>query len=81
MPNEDDVNDVNRLVDELYGGGDTVPRETIVERARSIDLAPDVQTYFDRLPPGEYSRKQLVETLNREIRERGRAEEVGQFKP
>ena len=53
-----------QLVEGLYGGLERLSRDEIYQRAVAADLAPEVLTYFDALPEGDYAEDELVEALN-----------------
>ncbi len=80
MAMEQDVQRVEHMLDDLYGGGsDCVPADEIFTRAERATLAPDMMYYFDkdRLTQDCYSRQDLVKTVNGMIKQRGREQEVG----
>jgi hypothetical protein len=80
MAMEQDVQRVEHMLDDLYGGGsDCVPADEISKRAERATLAPDMMYYFDkdRLRDDCDSRQDLVRQVNGMIEDRGRQQEVG----
>ena len=60
MPTSDEL---NSLVDELYGAQERISREEIHARAVAAGLPADDMTVVDRLPEGEYAEDELTEAL------------------
>jgi hypothetical protein len=71
----------NRVIDELYrdNPGKKIPKQKIYEAASKASIVPDLMTYFSHLPDREFTRQELIDQLNSEVRARGRADEVGLF--
>jgi hypothetical protein len=73
--------DADRVIDDAYGGNPNarIPRQRIYEAAVKAKIVPDVMYYFDHLPDKQYTKSELINELNRMVRERGREKEVGLF--
>ncbi|HEY8475240.1 MAG TPA: hypothetical protein VIN09_00070 [Chloroflexota bacterium] len=74
------IEHAERVIDEVFRGRERVGKQEIFQKAAEASIAPDVMYYFRHLPEKEYTKRELVETINRMIRERGRQEEVGLLK-
>jgi hypothetical protein len=79
MAMEQDMQRASQMLDELYRGRDRVPTGEVRQRAGREEFAPDFETYFRHLADGELTRRQVVDSVNNAIRDRGRTEEVGQI--
>lgn len=77
MADQGPIENAQRLIDQLYAHEQSLPRDRIVEAASRAEIAPDVMTYFNHLPDGQYTRDQLVNQIDTMIRERGRERAVG----
>ena len=55
---------LQRLVDGMYAGRETVDRLDLVVQAEILDLAPDLMEIVTLLPPGVYDRRRLCDQLN-----------------
>ena len=60
----EEFGDLQRLVDGMYAGRETVDRLDLVVQAEILDLAPDLMEIVTRLPPGVYDRRRLCDQLN-----------------
>lgn len=71
----------DRVIDELYGSNPNqqIPLNKILEAEGKASVAPDVITYFRRIPDKAYSKRELIDALNKVIRERNREGAVGLF--
>ena len=71
----------NRVINELYGSNPNqkIHKQRIYEAAVKAPIAPDVMYYFTHLPDRDYTRKELIDELNRMVKARGREKEVGLF--
>ncbi|HLH73324.1 MAG TPA: hypothetical protein VKX96_08565, partial [Chloroflexota bacterium] len=56
-----------------------IPKDKIVEAAAKAPIVPDVMTYFTRLPEGSYTKKELIDSLNQDVKSRHREAAVGLF--
>ncbi len=68
---------IERMLDDLYRTRERLSKEEIFKRAEAEPIPPDWMYYFRHLPEGMYTRKELVETINRMIKERGREQALG----
>ncbi len=71
----------DRVIDELYGGNPNqkIHKQKIFQAAANASIAPDVMTYFSHLPDREYTKRELIDQLNSEVKARGREKQVGLF--
>lgn len=71
----------DRVIDELYGSNPNqqIPKSRIVEAAAKAPIAPDVMTYFTRLADRSYTKKELIDAMNADVRARHREQAVGLF--
>ena len=56
--------DLQRLVDSLFTGRDTVERLDVIVQAELADLDADLLEVVSLLPPGRYGRQRLCDQLN-----------------
>jgi ATPase subunit of ABC transporter with duplicated ATPase domains len=75
------IENADRVIDELCGSNahQRVPRDKIFKAAEQAKIVPDVMYYFNHLPEKYYSKQELIDELNRMVRERDRVKEVGVF--
>ncbi|MGH2457965.1 MAG: hypothetical protein ACRDIY_03765 [Chloroflexota bacterium] len=71
----------DRVIDELYGNNPNqqIPLDKIMEAEAKASVVPDVITYFRRIPEKSYTKPELIDALNKVVRERNREKEVGLF--
>ncbi|MDY4041175.1 MAG: hypothetical protein SOY67_03620 [Collinsella sp.] len=60
----EDFGELQRLVDSLFTGRETVQRLDVVVQAETLDLADDLMEIVNLLPPGTYSRARLCDQVN-----------------
>ena len=60
----EEFGDLQRLVDGMFIGRETVDRLDLVVQAEVLDLAPDLMEIVTLLPPGTYDRQRLCDQLN-----------------
>lgn len=60
----EDFGELQRLVDSLFTGRETVQRFDVVVQAETLDLADDLMEIVNLLPPGTYSRARLCDQVN-----------------
>ncbi|MDM8300655.1 hypothetical protein [Collinsella tanakaei] len=60
----EEFGDLQRLVDGMFVGRETVDRLDLVVQAEILDLAPDLMEIVGLLPPGAYDRRRLCDQLN-----------------
>ena len=60
----EEFGDLQRLVDGMFIGRDTIDRLDLVVQAEILDLAPDLMEIVTLLPPGTYDRQRLCDQLN-----------------
>ena len=60
----EDFGELQRLVDSLFTGRETVQRLDVVVQAETLDLADDLMEIANLLPPGTYSRARLCDQVN-----------------
>ena len=60
----EEFGDLQRLVDGMFVGRETVDRLDLVVQAEILDLAPDLMEIVGLLPPGTYDRRRLCDQLN-----------------
>jgi hypothetical protein len=71
----------NRVINELYGSNPNqkIPKKTIVDAAAKAPIVPDVMTYFTHLEDKSYTKQELIDSLNAQVKARHREEAVGLF--
>ena len=60
----EEFGDLQRLVDGMFIGHETIDRLDLVVQAEILDLAPDLMEIVTLLPPGTYDRQRLCDQLN-----------------
>lgn len=60
----EEFGDLQRLVDGMFIGRETVNRLDLVVQAEVLDLADDLMEIVTLLPPGTYDRQRLCDQLN-----------------
>ena len=60
----EEFGDLQRLVDGMFIGRETVDRLGLVVQAEVLDLADDLMEIVTLLPPGTYDRQRLCDQLN-----------------
>ncbi len=60
----EEFGDLQRLVDGLYIGRETIDRLDLVVQAEILDLSPDLMEIVNLLPPGVYDRQRLCDQIN-----------------
>ena len=60
----EEFGDLQRLVDGMFIGRETVDRLDLVVQAEVLDLADDLMEIVGLLPPGTYDRQRLCDQLN-----------------
>ncbi|HLG50406.1 MAG: hypothetical protein IRY83_09200 [Chloroflexi bacterium] len=71
----------DRVINELYGSEPDrkLPKSVIFEAAAKAPIAPDVMTYFTHLEDRAYTRKELLDALNKQVKARHREQAIGLF--
>ena len=60
----EEFGDLQRLVDGMFTGRETIDRLDLVVQAEILDLADDLMEIVALLPPGTYDRRRLCDQLN-----------------
>lgn len=60
----EEYGDLQRLVDGMFIGRETVDRLDLVVQAEILDLSEDLLEIVNLLPPGSYARQPLCDQLN-----------------
>ena len=60
----EEFGDLQRLVDGMFVGRETIDRLDLVVQAEILDLADDLMEIVGLLPPGTYDRQRLCDQLN-----------------
>lgn len=60
----EEYGELQRLVDGLFQGRDTVDRMDLVVQAEILDLGADLLEIVNLVPPGTYSRQRLCDQIN-----------------
>ena len=60
----EEFGDLQRLVDGMFIGRETIDRLDLLFQAEILDLAPDLMEIVTLLPPGTYDRQRLCDQLN-----------------
>jgi hypothetical protein len=74
---EDTLTTLSRMLDMLYRDAPSVPRLDVMLTAEVMSLPEDVLGLFDLLPPGDYTRRRLVDQLNSAIVGHGMGRTLG----
>lgn len=67
------------MIDHLFAGTKIVSRYRVLQHAEAMSLPDDVLALFSLLPPGDYSRRRLVDQLNSAIVGHGLGRSLGTF--
>lgn len=72
-------NKMEFFIAKIYRGDSrkTLSKQDIMSKVRPFPFASDVQIFFEELPNGDYTEKQLIDKLNDIITSRGRADAIG----
>ncbi|MBE0476456.1 MAG: hypothetical protein IBX62_05095 [Coriobacteriia bacterium] len=76
---EDTHTVVERMLDHLFQDQRAVSRYRILQQAEAMSLPAEVLALFDLLPPGEFTRRRLVDQLNSAIVGHGMGATLGTF--
>lgn len=80
MPYDEDPHSlVTRMLDQLYAAAKTVSRLRVLQQAEAMGLPEEVMALFTLLPPGEFTRRRLVDQLNSAIVGHGMGRSLGTF--
>ena len=60
----EEFGDLQRLVDSMFIGRETIDRLDLVVQAEILDLGDDLMEIVTLLPPGVYDRQRLCDQLN-----------------
>lgn len=60
----EEFGDLQRLVDGMFIGRESIDRLDLVVQAEILDLADDLMEIVTLLPPGTYDRQHLCDQLN-----------------
>lgn len=60
----EEFGDLQRLVDGMFIGRETIDRLDLVVQAEILDLGDDLMEIVTLLPPGVYDRQRLCDQLN-----------------
>lgn len=60
----EEFGDLQRLVDGMFTGRETIDRLDLVVQAEILDLADDLMEIVTLLPQGTYDRRRLCDQLN-----------------
>lgn len=74
---EDTLETITRMLDMLYRDVKSVRRLEVLQTAEVMSLPGDVMALFDLLPPGDYTRRRLVDQLNSAIVGHGMGRTLG----
>lgn len=77
MADEDALQTLGRMLDRIYADRRSLPRMEIISTAETMSLPEDVLAIFGLLPPGDYTRRRLVDQLNSAIVAQGRGYSLG----
>ena len=69
------------VIDDMYGDNPNqkIDKQPIFEAAAKAPIAPDVMTYFTHLPDQSFTKKELIDALNTQVKARQREAAVGLF--
>lgn len=74
---EEDREQIQRWLDALYSGTQTVTQLDAIVRAETFDLPVDAMEVVSGLPPGRYTRSRLCDQINSAIVGRGLSRTLG----
>lgn len=60
----EEYGDLQRLVDGLFAGRQTIDRLDLIVQAEILDLSPDLIEIVNLVPPGTYDRPRLCDQIN-----------------
>lgn len=60
----EEYGDLQRLVDGLFIGRQTIDRLDLIVQAEILDLSPDLIEIVNLVPPGTYDRPRLCDQIN-----------------
>ena len=60
----EEFGDLQRLVDGLFTGRETIDRLDLIVQAEILDLTPDLLEIVNLVPPGTYNRTRLCDQIN-----------------
>lgn len=60
----EEYGDLQRLVDGLFVGRQTIDRLDLIVQAEILDLSPDLIEIVNLVPPGTYDRPRLCDQIN-----------------
>lgn len=60
----EEYGDLQRLVDGLFIGRQTIDRLDLIVQAEILDLSPDLIEIVNLVPPGAYDRPRLCDQIN-----------------
>ncbi|MDO4436334.1 MAG: hypothetical protein Q4B77_00025 [Coriobacteriaceae bacterium] len=73
----EEFGDLQRLVDGLFTGRETIERLDLIVQAEIMDLAPDLIEIVTLVPPGTYDRQRLCDQINSALAAHGWAATYG----
>jgi hypothetical protein len=60
----EEYGDLQRLIDGLFIGRQTIDRLDLIVQAEILDLSPDLIEIVNLVPPGTYDRPRLCDQIN-----------------
>ncbi len=60
----EEYGDLQRLIDGLFIGRQTIDRLDLIVQAEILDLSPDLVEIVNLVPPGTYDRPRLCDQIN-----------------
>lgn len=60
----EEYGDLQRLIDGLFIGRQTIDRLDLIVQAEILDLSPDLVEIVNLVPPGTYDRPHLCDQIN-----------------
>lgn len=60
----EEYGDLQRLIDGLFIGRQTIDRLDLIVQAEILDLSPDLIEIVNLVPPGTYDRQHLCDQIN-----------------
>lgn len=73
----EDFDDLQRLVNNLFMGRDSVDRFDMIVQADILDLSSDMREIAELVPAGNYTRQRLCDELNSALAAHGWGAEYG----
>lgn len=77
MRRSEHYGELQRLVDGLFDGRETVSTIDLMLHARILDLHPDLMEICSIVPPGQYIRESLCDQMNSAITAHGWGSKYG----